>query len=65
MNGHVIFLKYFSKGNLHLFRPIVQKGGRMVQPCGGEVVTLISNVFRKGMALRYSHQLPPTKIGKN
>jgi hypothetical protein len=37
----------------------------MVQALGGKVVALISNVLRKGMALRYSHQLPPTKISEN
>jgi hypothetical protein len=38
MNGHVIFLKYFSKANLHLIWPIVQKGGHMVQPWGEKLL---------------------------
>jgi hypothetical protein len=40
-------------------------GGHMVQPLGGEVVALISNEFKKGMALRYSLQLLLTKTCKN
>jgi hypothetical protein len=37
----------------------------MLQPLGEEAFVLISNAPRKGGALRCSHLLPSTKMGKN
>jgi hypothetical protein len=37
----------------------------MFQPLREKTFALISNVPRKGMALNYSHLLPPTRISKN
>jgi hypothetical protein len=40
----------------------------MLQPLRalrGKAFSLISNAPKKGLALSYLHQLPPTKMGKN
>jgi len=57
MNGFVISVKYFPKNNLHLFRPTTQNRGHMLTP-KEEVLMLISNALRKGMALNCSHLSP-------
>jgi hypothetical protein len=50
---------------MHLFRPIIQKEGHMMQPMGKKTFTLISNVPGNGLALSWFHQSPPTKMGEN
>jgi hypothetical protein len=37
----------------------------MLHPLGEEVLTLISNVLEKKMALNCSHLSPPTRMGEN
>jgi len=37
----------------------------MLQPPRGKAFALISNAPKKGLALSYLHQPPPTKMGKN
>jgi len=37
----------------------------MLQPLKEKAFTLISNELEKGMALKYLHLSPPTKMGKN
>ncbi len=50
MNGHVISLKYFSKGNLLLIWPIVQKGDTWCN-LGGRSCCTNLNCVQKGNGL--------------